>query len=100
MIHIIQCLCPHRHCIMAIAYDSETIAPADAMLGLMVTVESAVEVKEINPWCHICQSRDWHYEDAPTRFKTIDEAEPVLKLMEQMQKDTHDLFAKLNANKN
>ena len=45
---------------------------------------NAVDQRVINPWCGICQSRDFYYEDGVTRFRTMEEAMPAL---EQGQRD-------------
>ncbi|HTA46405.1 MAG TPA: hypothetical protein VK789_28375 [Bryobacteraceae bacterium] len=82
MVHIVQCLCPQRHCIIALAYEAPTDADynfveisKDAMKAL---VDEAVKEGRLNPWCGICHSREWHYEDGVTRFSTVAEAQPEL----------------------
>lgn len=85
MIHIVQCLCPDRHCIMAVAYDDAVTDGEEAQRKLQGVIKQAVDAGGvINPWCGICQSRDFYYEDGVTRFRTMEEAMPAL---EQGQRD-------------
>ena len=39
MIHVIQCLCPDRHCIFGMAYDPADISPEEAMQGFREVVQ-------------------------------------------------------------
>jgi hypothetical protein len=85
MIHIIQCLCPQRHCILAVAYD-DAVAPGDeAMQALKNGVQAMVSVGLIDPWCGFCESRELFYEDRITNFATMEEAQPALKACETEQ---------------
>jgi hypothetical protein len=85
MIHITQCLCPQRHCILAIAWDAAdtttTMTPEIAVASLRALVAAAVlpGVGWMNPWCGICHSREFSYEDGVTAFRTMDEARPALE---------------------
>ena len=85
MVHMIQVLCPKRHCILAIAYDPESTSPDDAMAGLRAHVDHLLAQRAINPWCGICGSRQWAYEDRESIFKTMEEATPVLRERERQQ---------------
>lgn len=79
MIHIIQCLCPERHAILAVAYDDAATTGAEALQMFQSMVLVAVDGGGLNPWCGICQSREWFYEDGVTRFRTLAEAKPFLE---------------------
>jgi hypothetical protein len=99
MIRIIQCLCPSRHAIMALAYvpgitgaqkefggtEDITLDESNAVEYMRSIVEGLIERHVINPWCGLCMSRVFSYEDALTRFKTIEEAEPILRQLEAEQ---------------
>jgi hypothetical protein len=79
MVHIVQCLCPQRHCITAAAYDdADGKPPGTALEALQALNAMAIRDGVINPWCGICGSRAWHYEDGLTSFVTLDEARPAL----------------------
>lgn len=82
MIWIIQCLCPERHCIYGIAYDPEEISHDVVMAGFQQLIEDWIKDKAINPWCGICESRDWTYEQRRTKYQTMDEAKTELKRLE------------------
>lgn len=94
MIHLIQVLCPDRHAIFAIGYDPETLSPEDAMRGLKVLTQEMIDTHIINPWCGLCGSTCWAYEDRVTSFTTIEEARPVLENEECKQILTRALFGK------
>jgi hypothetical protein len=92
MIRIVQCLCPARHAILAVAYDPADIPehfngdPDGPRAGLKALVEEGITAEAINPWCGICGSREFNYEDAPTKFQTLEEARPALASLEALQK--------------
>lgn len=81
MIHITQCLCgPQRHAILAITWADPEFTSGDAEAHLKIFVESLIETNTINPWCGICGSRNFRYEDGVTRYRTMKEATPDLQL--------------------
>jgi hypothetical protein len=96
MIRITQCLCPARHCILGFAYvpgvsaaqrdfgsmDDITLTEANAADYLKSMVEGLIERQAVNPWCGICNSQKFYYEDRPTSFRTMEEARPELERME------------------
>ena len=84
-IHLIQLLCPLRHCVLAQAYDTEESTAGDSVAMLQDVVAAMVSAKLLNPWCGLCGSRDLKFEDAPRKFKTMDEAVPALMEAQQMQ---------------
>ena len=43
MIHIVQCLCPDRHCIMAVAYDDAVTDGEEAQRKLQGVIKQAVD---------------------------------------------------------
>jgi hypothetical protein len=113
MVRIVQCLCPARHCIMGIAYEPGTAAggsgmddialdESNASAFLRSIVEQAIANKTINPWCHICHSKERLYEDAVSKFKTIEEAQPELERLERANLRSRGLIdsLKLRASRN
>jgi hypothetical protein len=78
MIHIVQCLCPDRHCVIAVAYDDAETSGEEAQRQLQALLKNAVDQRVLNPWCGICLSWDLYYEDSVTRFRTMEEAKPAL----------------------
>jgi hypothetical protein len=84
-LRIVQHLCPQRHCITALAYESESGEPDPVMVELVQHMEAEAK---INPWCGICKSRNLFFEDEPTRFRTKAEAEPFLREVEEAQAAT------------
>lgn len=90
-VYLIQCLCPQRHCIAATAYEAE--GPSDESLAAFeADVKEMVALKSINPWCGICNSRDWHYEMAKTRYRTMEEAEGPLAEAQAAQAAAREFF--------
>ena len=92
-VRIVQVLCPSRHCIIATAYqspDGEEIPEMKARLR--EKAETMIARGEMNPWCGICRSRKWTYEDAPTVFATMEEAAPYLAQNAADQAATREYF--------
>lgn len=87
-VHITQCLCPKRHCIIAIAYEEGKPVPGcgdlvfqdgqEAEAGLKALVEHFVQDGQLNHWCGICHSRTFIYEDKATGFESLEAAWPFL----------------------
>jgi hypothetical protein len=83
MIHIVQCMCPCRHAIFAIAYDEKAIDTETATRGFAALVEGMIETNTIRRRCSICHKDvEFHYEDGVTKFQTMEEAMPHLKCLE------------------
>jgi hypothetical protein len=85
MIHIIQCLCPQRHCVLAVAYDPADMNGAEAMLLLKEGIESMIFRGIIDPWCGLCDSCEFHYEDNATVWASMEEAKPKLEKQQAAQ---------------
>lgn len=99
MIHIAQCLCPKRHCILALAYDAGTaVFDESPTVDLKHLIEVKIFYGLLNPWCGICHERDftWTYEDAVTRFATMEEARPELAKAEAEQARTRAVLGNRN----
>ena len=95
---IVQCLCgPARHCIVAIAYssfDDVTLTEANPAKYTEGFVEELIAVKAINPWCGICNAKRpaWVFEDSPTKYHTMEEAEAALRESERQQAITRQMM--------
>ena len=77
-VHITQCLCSQRHCILAMAWEEPLHTPELAESRLQRVVEMEIADKRIDPWCPICHSREFHCEDGVTKFDSLEEAMPNL----------------------
>ena len=97
MIHLVQCLCERRHRILACAWDDlDPALTADAMIWeLRSHMAHALALGVLNPWCGLCRSPLWHYEDGITKFRTMAEAYPALKATEEAQSRVRQTFQKL-----
>jgi len=86
-IAIVQCVCPKRHCILALAADLRTVRPIRAIKILQNSVRTMVASGMMNPHCGLCNASisEWGYEVGGTRFETLQEAEPVLRAAEEAQ---------------
>jgi len=73
-VHLIQHLCPARHCIMAVAYQPDEHTHEQALERLR-GMEASLKV---NPWCGICGSTELRFEDSETIYTTLAEATPAL----------------------
>ncbi len=82
-IHILELLCPKRHCIVATAYDSEQTSDKKALGQAQTGWNKALAAGLVNPWCDLCQSRTLHWELGVSMIKTMAEIEPLLRQVEQ-----------------
>lgn len=74
MIHLLQLLCPARHCIIAVPFDPGEMSSFDAS----TTGLALMGALHINEWCGICGSYQLVWEDKETPWHTIEEAMPHL----------------------
>ena len=90
-VRIVQLLCPNRHCVVAIAYESPDGSEIPKYGQELI---EAIQSQRfgIHPWCGICQSRTLHPEDRPTNFQTLEEANPTLRANERAQAETREYF--------
>lgn len=88
-VRIVQLLCPERHCVLAVAYQSPT-GEADPIKSALLreTFDGLLEKKALNPWCGICRSTRLTCEDSETVFKTMEEAGPFLQESVRKQEAT------------
>jgi hypothetical protein len=77
MIKLIQCLCPSRHCIIAVAFDPARMAEAQAVAQAEGVLTRVYQDRLIDPWCAICGSSRFEFEVGTTTFRTLEEAAPA-----------------------
>lgn len=84
---LLQCLCPARHCIIALAGEAPPATAESMREQAIAGLESAIASKTINPWCELCQApRDqWTFEVAELPDRTLAEIMPELKRQEAAQ---------------
>jgi hypothetical protein len=85
VIHLVQCLCPKRHCIFAIAFVHPEVTDEEATKIAKAQWQEGVESGGLNPWCALCNSQDMRFEVGQTRFGTMAEAMPHLEEMQREQ---------------
>ncbi|MEA3211301.1 MAG: hypothetical protein QOE70_4358 [Chthoniobacter sp.] len=73
-VHVVQLLCPQRHCVLGAAYEDD----AQTFEGACAMIEAQFKAKAFNRWCELCQSRELTYEDKATQWATMQEAAPAL----------------------
>jgi hypothetical protein len=98
---IVQCMCPQRHCIMAVSSVCATVAELKILIqSLQTTIAQMIDRKALNPFCGICgcPSSKWRYESGRTRFKSKEEAEPALRRAEELNKIAWQFFQLNNEN--
>lgn len=99
---IAQCLCPARHCIIAVTGEADS---ADAAQGLRASLRWSVaemlRQQTINPWCSLCGAAHttWNYEVGRMVFRTMAEALPHLHEVEKQQAVTRALWGDLHRTK-
>lgn len=91
-VHIVQLLCPERHCIMATYYESPNGKELPEIACLLREKFDAFVKAGANPWCGICKSRDLHIEDRATKYATIAEAKPAIDELARQQAITREYF--------
>lgn len=94
MVHIVQLLCPVRHCLLSAAYEQGigSFEESRKMLEDMIGPKGA-----FNARCEICGSVILHFEDAPTTFATLKEAMPSLMESQSKQMATRAVLESLGA---
>lgn len=91
MIWVTQWLCPQRHCSIAFAWDDkETTAEEIVKKG-----EDIYQSGAINRYCGICDG-DLHVEHGRTRFETMEEAAPMLLLLQEGNLRARAIFQNKN----
>jgi hypothetical protein len=105
-VRIVQCLCPKRHCIVGLAYEMGQAALGSDGNDIALSPETAPSwlrgvldgmiLTGVNPWCGLCGAeRDsWIYEDAKSKFTSIEEARPELERLEREQAFTRMMFSR------
>jgi hypothetical protein len=96
-VRIVQLLCPSRHAIAAYAYESPRGEPLAAeMVRFRAGVQAALETGLA--WrCELCRSETLVYEDARTRFDSLEEAGPYLRQLEAEQLESRTALLALRA---
>jgi len=104
---VVQCLCPQRHCILALAFkdevpDAEAIAYArGAVASVMGETHYDPETLKLlgltfplNPWCGLCGAKadTWRYEVGVMREQDWDRAVSELRANEQAQQESAALL--------
>lgn len=85
-VYIVQALCPMRHCLLALAYEPTGGQDAETMTATLRShFKELIEAGVMNPWCGLCRSRDIQFENALSKFATLDEAMPEMKKMAEEQ---------------
>jgi hypothetical protein len=88
MIHILQLLCPRRHCFIAVVWDDTTKDLGTAYVDLMKETARAIGDDPERLACGLCGSHDLKPEDGVTRWRTLEEARPHLEAAELAQQLT------------
>lgn len=86
---LVQCLCPQRHCISAIAFLNIDDEHAAAMM--QAALRELLDAHRLNPWCGLCgaKAETWCYEVATLKAEW-DEAVEELKASARAQCETAD----------
>lgn len=75
MVHVIQYLCEHRHCLMGAAYEDDYCDAHEAQKRIQ---EMFIKMGADANKCRLCNSTQFHFEDKATGFATMREAAPSL----------------------
>lgn len=88
MINITQWLCPGRHCSIALVWDTKDVTEQ----SILERGEDLFRSGMLKRVCGICNSTDIRTETARTRFKTIEEAGPQMKMLEEANLTAKRIF--------
>lgn len=79
MVYLLQLLCPQRHAMCAVVYDSAK----DNVDEVKATIRLHLEHNHANDWCGICGStlRTWDNRPLP-QFATCEEVLPLIRRLE------------------
>lgn len=88
-VHLVQCLCPARHCIMAATVQEPPGTEAEGAAILKTAIEEAIASGRINPVCALCKApRDqWAFEIATIEGVTFEQIRPGLEKQESEMRD-------------
>ena len=90
-VYVVQCLCPQRHCIAAIAYEADEPSE-EHLVAFKDTIAACIAKGAIVPWCGICKSREWVYETGKTRYRTMEEAREPFAALAAEQAQAREFF--------
>lgn len=79
MIWLTQWLCPSRHCSIALIWDPQR----DDRDYVVERGEAIYAAQVVGRVCGICGSQDLHAEHGETQFRTMEEAEPFMRGLQQ-----------------
>lgn len=84
---LLQCLCPSRHCIIALAGEAPPATAENMTEQARAGLDGAIASKAINPWCELCNApRDqWAFEVAEIPGRTLADVLPELRRNEAEQ---------------
>jgi len=74
-VHITQCLCPQRHCMLAMAWEEPHMTPKKAESTLQEIIDGGVARGLLRKCCGVCGSSELRCEDGLTQFDSLEEAE-------------------------
>jgi hypothetical protein len=111
---LVQCLCPGRHAILALAFEDDSVTDDDALDMLQKTIAMALDPaaadpallrtardrglpEKIDPFCGICGAApaSWRYEVSALREKRWVRAIAELKAVEADQKQTAAILKRI-----
>lgn len=94
---ICQCLCPDRHCMLAIVGEAESEEEAKSGVSAPLRRKMVEALNEgiLNPWCNLCGAdrATWRYELRRTKFATMEEAIPHMHEIEAANIATNWVWA-------
>lgn len=77
-VYVVQCLCPERHCVLAVAMEGATEQEEAILTASTKEIEGAFSSGMFRRECGICHAKELRFELMRTPFKTMEEARPAL----------------------
>lgn len=86
MIWISQLLCSKEHPIIGVSWDDTKDSRAEMEREVARIFEQAIREQAAHRVCQICLSTEFHVRTIRTKYPTLDEAVPALRIQEVIQR--------------
>lgn len=96
-VYLAQLKCPSNHCVLAAVGEYEDDEAAKALgTSLESALAQAVQEKLLRASCALCGAHLLGLSVGRTPYRTLEEAEPVLKELQRRQRNAAELLMRRN----
>jgi hypothetical protein len=86
MIWISQLFCSKEHSIIGLSWDDTKDSRSEMEGEVALIFEKAIKNRAAHRVCQICLSTEFHVRSIKTKYATLDEAVPALRMQEVIQR--------------